>query len=110
MFRQIEAGGGGGGEGDRVVGSGAVGLVVDGVREVRGRESCSVVDGELVVAMVVREEVSGGKEGGWTASVESYRTPQSPQSVPTWHALYSEPGPPSSQKPSWAKFGAPMHP
>ena len=39
---------------------------------------------------------SGGDGGGGTAA----RKPQSVQSVPIPHALYSAPAPPSSQKPS----------
>lgn len=88
----------GGGEGDGGAGGGTGDLVVDGVSEARGRRGGSVVGVAPLVVVVVREEMRGGKEGGWAASVvKSDRTPQSSQSVPTWQELYSEPRPPSSQ-------------
>eukprot|EP00966_Prymnesium_polylepis_P315618 7292754-Prymnesium_polylepis.1 len=45
-----------------------------------------------------------GEGGGGTSGDggEENRFPQSKQSVPKTHALYSEPGPPSSQSPSEA--------
>ena len=37
------------------------------------------------------------------------RSPQSTQSVPSVHPVYSAPGPPSSQYPSLAQLGLPSH-
>ena len=45
----------------------------------------------------------GGEEGA------SHRLPQSEQSVPSSHAAYVAPGPPSSHQPSLPYVGEPMH-
>jgi len=84
----------GSGLGFGMTGGGVGDLSANG-RDERGGQGGSVVG--VAEAVAVKEETSGGLEGGWIASVKSHRTPQSPQSEPIWQPLYCEPCPPSSQ-------------
>jgi len=67
-----------------------------------------------IIEQLARSGDGNGSGDGDGSSAVLRRTPQSAQSVPYWQAVYSAPGPPSSQRPSDAKpgcapAGRPMH-